>query len=130
MKGGLCYKGAVEVRCPRCEREVAPEAVNVQKDLVYCARCNQAFGLSQLVQDERALTVDLRRPPPGVWFERTPLGFRLGATTRSGLAFFLVPFMLVWSGGQFGLLQSLFGLPFLAGSVLFWSVALRPWRAK
>jgi hypothetical protein len=63
-------------------------------------------------------------------------GWTAGATTRSPVAFFLVPFMCVWSGGslggiygsqiiqgKFSLLMSLFGIPFLLGSVLFWSIA-------
>lgn len=63
-------------------------------------------------------------------------GWTAGATTRSPAAFFLVPFMCVWSGGslggiygtqiiggKFNLLMSLFGIPFLLGSVLFWSIA-------
>ena len=50
----------------------------------------------------------------------------LGATTRSPIAFFLVPFMCVWSGGslggvygsqvlngEFDLGISLFGIPFI-----------------
>ena len=61
----------------------------------------------------------------------------VGATTRSVSAFFLVPFMLVWSGfslggiygthivkGKFDPMMSLFGIPFVLGSVLFWSLAL------
>lgn len=60
-----------------------------------------------------------------------------GATTRSPTALFLVPFMCVWSGfslggiygtqiakGEFNLGTSLFGIPFVLGSLLFWSFAL------
>ena len=49
----------------------------------------------------------------------------------------MVPFMLVWSGGslggiygtqlingEFDLFQSLFGIPFIIGSIVFWSLAL------
>ena len=57
-------------------------------------------------------------------------GFRLTLSTRGCIGFFLVPFTLFWAGGslggiygtqiakgQFNLMMSLFGLPFLAGSV-------------
>jgi hypothetical protein len=57
-------------------------------------------------------------------------GFRLTLSTRSCIAFFLVPFTMFWAGGslggiygtqiakgEFNLMLSLFGLPFLAGSV-------------
>ena len=53
------------------------------------------------------------------------------------VALFLVPFMCVWSGaslgviygtqiwnGQFNLMMSLFGIPFLLGSILFGGIAL------
>ena len=62
---------------------------------------------------------------------------KLGATLRSPIAFFLVPFMLIWSGGslggiygtqiakqQFSLLQSLFGIPFLLGTLFFGFITL------
>ena len=62
--------------------------------------------------------------------EETMDGFRLTLSMRSCVAFFLVPFTLFWAGGSLGgiygtqikqgkfdLMMSLFGLPFLAGSV-------------
>ena len=64
-------------------------------------------------------------------------GVAIDASTRSPIAFFLVSFMLVCSGGalggiygtqimngEFNLMMSLFGIPFLAGSVLFWAIAI------
>jgi len=79
----------------------------------------------------------MNNPPKGAW-KREELGkIIIGSTTRSAIAFFLVPFMTVWSGGaiggiyvsqiingEFNLFLSLFGIPFLAGSIIFWSVAL------
>ena len=80
---------------------------------------------------------DLNRPPSGAWFHRDHRGFEVGATTRSAAALFLVPFMMVWSGfslggiygtqivkGQFNLGMSLFGIPFLLGTLLFGSIAV------
>ena len=59
------------------------------------------------------------------------------ATTGSSEAWFLVPFMLIWSGfafggiygsqwqkGKFDLLESLFGIPFVIASFLFGSRAI------
>jgi hypothetical protein len=69
-------------------------------------------------------------PPKGVDLVETMDGFRLTLSTRSCIAFFLVPFTLVWAGGslggiygtqinqgKFNLMMSLFGLPFLLGSI-------------
>ena len=80
--------------------------------------------------------VDLN-PPRGTWFQEESNGFIVGATTRHVMAFFIVPFMCVWSGGSLGviygtqimkgkfdLVQSLFGIPFFLGTLLFGSIAL------
>jgi hypothetical protein len=131
--------------CPTCETVVVPDDVNVAKDVAYCRKCNVAFSLSELVhdgEDERVAVapdpaVDFNQPPKGVWFEQTFEGFVIGATTRSALGCFLVPFMCVWSGGslggiygtqiingQFSLFQTLFGIPFLIGTVIIGSLAV------
>lgn len=74
--------------------------------------------------------VPVMTPPKGVDLVETMDGFRLTISTRSCVAFFLVPFTLFWAGGslgglygtqiakgEFNWMMSLFGLPFLAGSV-------------
>jgi len=80
---------------------------------------------------------DIYDPPRGAWFEDTGMGWRVGATTRSPMALFLVPFMCVWSGlslggiygeqvidGEFDLVRSLIGIPFFLGTLAFGSIAL------
>lgn len=80
---------------------------------------------------------DINNPPKGAYINHLPDGVQIGATTRSWFAFFIVPFMMVWSGaslggiygsqilsGEFNLAISLFGIPFVLGSALFWGVAL------
>ena len=79
----------------------------------------------------------LRNPPKGAWFRKGIDGVVVGASTRSPVAFFLVPFICVWSVvsvgtivgsqiamGQFDLSASLFGIPFILGSLLFGALAL------
>jgi hypothetical protein len=74
--------------------------------------------------------VPVMTPPKGVDFVETMDGFRLSLSTRSCIAFFLVPFTLVWAGGslggiygtqiaqgKFNWMMSLFGIPFLLGSI-------------
>ncbi len=135
------------LRCPKCASDIETSDVNVAKDVMFCRSCSQAYSLSALVTD-RALAesgvdrehrpqVDPRNPPAGAWFRDHGTEYQFGATTRSLLALFLVPFMLVWSGGalggiygsqiisgKFSLMMSLFGIPFLIGSVVFWALAL------
>ncbi len=128
--------------CPNCGAAIAASDVNVASDVMFCRSCSQAHALSSVVADHAANdparpTVDVNQPPSGAWFRDEGHQFRVGATTRSFLALFLVPFMLVWSGGslggiygsqvasgQFNLLLSLFGIPFLLGSIFLVSMVL------
>lgn len=93
-----------KVVCPKCRRDVAPEDVNVGTDTAYCRSCEEAFRLSgSLPGSERPekRRVDPSDPPPGAWFEETFDGFRVGATTRTWFAVFIVPFTVVWAGFAF-----------------------------
>lgn len=137
--------------CPSCGQPFLPADVNVAADVAYCRRCEQAWKLSLLAngagvaqppappsaKDAAALDAALAQPPAGVTFQETARGFTLRATTRSPVAFFLVPFLLVWSGGSLGGVfgvqwvqgkfnpaLSLFSLPFLVGTVFLGSLTL------
>jgi len=133
--------------CPQCSTTIEPADVNVATDVAFCRSCSKAFSLSSTVAD-RALSslglsrtprqpIDISNPPKGAWFHDLGSEFRFGASTRSFMALFLVPFMLVWSGGSIGgiygsqinsgkfdLMLSLFGIPFLLGSIFFWAITL------
>jgi len=121
--------------CPRCGAQIAVSDVNVQQNVALCRACKSLFGASELAHGA-PLVRDLSCPP-GAWDTRDGDERRLGATTRSGAAFFLVPFMCVWSGGSLGgiygmqiatrhfsLGLSLFGIPFVLGTLLFGTIAL------
>lgn len=126
----------MKLNCPTCARPFLPENLNVQTDLGLCAGCGNMARLSTLADaDFEAET--LSSPPRGAWYRESMNDVVVGASTRSPIAFFLVPFMCVWSGGslggiygtqivsgKFNLFLSLFGIPFLLGSILFWSLAL------
>ena len=119
------------MKCPNCQTEVANDNINIQSDMGKCQACNHLFRVSEHF-DMPAFAFDLNQPPKGAWYKNNMQEIRLGATLRSPIAFFLVPFMLIWSGGslggiygtqiakqQFSLLQSLFGIPFLLGTLFF-----------
>jgi len=132
----------MRVFCPKCQREIASAAVNVAADVAFCRPCNEAFELSELVDDveqasEAAPPPEMLVPPRGAWFDKDLEGFTVGATTRSCAALFLVPFTCVWAGGslggiygsqiakgQFEPLLCLFGIPFLLGSLLLCAFTL------
>jgi len=92
--------------------------------------------LSSLIAAGESDDGDLGEPPRGCWFRVGFDDWQVGATTRSYAALFMVPFMCVWSGfslggiygsqivnGKFELEQSLFGIPFVLGTLLFGSLA-------
>lgn len=124
----------MKLRCPKCDNEFPEQDVNASANVAYCRTCGEGFALAELLgagtADDPDAKVNLYEPPPGAWFEEFGDGFELGASTRSCMALFLVPFTLVWSGGslggiygsqiakgQFDLVMSLFGIPFFIGSI-------------
>ena len=92
----------MRVECPACQRPISADSINVAKDVTVCPACNEAFALSALVAEGRQTDFQLREPPSGAWFRTEMNGWELGATTRHPIAFFLVPFMCVWSGFSLG----------------------------
>jgi hypothetical protein len=139
----------MKVTCPSCRAEIATADINVATDVALCRACGNTFRLSEALGGPagRILSslvssiappsgpVDLNSPPSGTWYESAADGFTAGATTRSWMALFVVPFTCVWSGfsmygiygtqfikGHFNLGQSLFGIPFLLGTMflVFW----------
>src|SRR4051812_39865012 len=128
----------MKLNCPVCHTFIPVSQINVQADVAACAKCNEVFAVSDLVAEGQGdIECDLASPPQGAWFLDEGFAWTLGATTRSGLAFFLVPFMCVWSGfslvgiygtqiaaGEFRLAQSLFGIPFLLGTIFMGAGAI------
>ena len=111
--------------------------VNVAKDVALCRRCAEPFSYADLIANQEVAQVDLMNPPKGTWFKQDGSSWELGCTTRSPVAFFLIPFVCLWSGGSmwciygtqfhrghFYLSQSLFGIPFLIGTLVLVPAAL------
>lgn len=124
------------MNCPKCKSEISKENINIQSNIAQCNSCDHIFKISENIEEYLDDGFNINKSPNGAWkyneFNKTIIG----ATTRSPIAFFLVPFMLIWSGGslggiyltqiqngEFDLFQSLFGIPFLIGSIIFWSLA-------
>lgn len=131
------FSKAMKIQCPTCRAAVPADQVNMGTDLAFCPQCNDAFKISDSIDLDKVNIDIVMSPPSGTWYREDFDKTIVGATTRSALAFFLVPFMCVWSGGslggiygtqiaegKFNLLFSLFGIPFIIGSVIFWTIAL------
>lgn len=128
----------MKATCPECNALIPASQLNVATDVAACPKCGDVFALSSIVTTpEISPEFDINDPPKGAWFYDDFRGWRIGASTRSPVAFFLVPFMCVWSGfslggiygtqiakGEFNLGMSLFGIPFVIGTLLFGGLAL------
>jgi len=134
--------------CPKCGREVLPKDINVAKDIMLCPSCGEVSAFSEVVgriedadRDDEARRM-LNAPPPKhlkVETDPTDMTGRIALVYRkfSPTAIFLIPFTLVWSGFSMGGIYgtqivkhafdwkiSLFGLPFLIGTVVLVSSCL------
>ena len=112
--------------CSRCGTLLPAADINVAADTALCRHCGTTFRFSGLLDSGAHLDFDPAHPPQGASFQEFAGGFEVRATTGSSEAWFLVPFMLIWSGfafggiygsqwqkGKFDLLESLFGIPFV-----------------
>jgi hypothetical protein len=127
----------MKITCPKCQQPVDVGDINVGANVAVCRRCNEAFALGDLIATGEVDDGPLGEPPPGCWFNSGVQDWEVGASMRSYAGWFLVPFMLVWSGfsiggiygmqvveGKFNPLLSLFGIPFVLGTIVLGSVAV------
>ena len=128
----------MDFHCPECGLPIETADLAPAQGLAVCRFCEKPFPLAACQTAvpfaQRNIVPELT-PPKGVDVVETMDGFRLTLSSRSCIAFFLVPFTLFWAGGSLGgiygtqiakgkfeLFQSLFGLPFLVGSVFLIAV--------
>lgn len=130
----------MKASCPTCSGSLNASNINIATDVAACPHCGEIFAASSLVSSSsggKATNFNKHQPPQGVSFHETISGWEITASTRSPIAFFLVPFMLVWSGfslggiygsqivsGEFSLLMSLFGIPFFMGTIFLGAVVI------
>ena len=113
------------------------EDINVSTDIALCRKCGVMGSFVTLCNVPNATAI-LRQPPPkGIKIEHDMM--RGNSVTLSyrripfGLLAFMIPFTAVWSGGiygtqfskgEFDLGSSLFGIPFLLGTIFLVSSIL------
>lgn len=123
----------MEFNCPECGLPIEVADLAPAQGVAVCRFCEKPHSFAacqEAIPFEQRNVIPEHALPKGVVLEETMDGFRLILSARSCIAFFLVPFTIVWAGGslggiygtqivmgEFNLLMSLFGLPFLAGSV-------------
>ena len=136
----------MKVLCPKCGREIAPDNVNVAKDTGYCESCKELFSLSELQHSGKAaaqhsedMLLLQQEPPNGVQLMRNTRETIVLARHSRLQLIFLIPFTAVWSGismfgiygsqiikHKFELSLSLFGLPFLIGTLFLLFAIIYP----
>jgi len=127
----------MEVICLKCKRHIADEHINVAKDTAYCTACGELTSLSSLMSSSTDPKFDLYELVKGTNYKQEGFSWKLEASHRSWSALFLIPFTAVWAGislsgiygsqiesGEFDLQASLFGVPFLIGSIVLISITL------
>ena len=124
------------MNCPKCNTPISIENINIQENIAKCTSCQNIFKASEGL-DTSDSKFNMNQPPSGAWYEQTPSETIIGATTRSAMALFLIPFVCVWSGlsigsiygsqianQEFSLFESLLGLPFLIGTLFLLKMVL------
>ncbi len=125
-----------DYRCPLCQSVISLDDVNVATDLALCRSCGNTSSFS-VVSGSSEISLDaLAHPPNCVTIERDFSGATVITYRKlSPVLLFLIPFTAFWAGlsmwgiygsqfrkGEFDLSQSLFGLPFLFGTVVLLSI--------
>ena len=125
-------------KCPNCGQELPLADVNVAQDAALCRACGYTGSFLAAATVPRLTDEELARPPKRVSLQRG-FGDALTVTCRPrrGTLLFLIPFTAFWSGfsmagiygtqiasGTFDPKLSLFGLPFLAGTIVLVTVIL------
>ena len=121
--------------CPKCGAEVPLSDINVSADLMLCKSCGETSSFAEAVNDAGDESVLAKAPPKHLRIETDPMDPERRTTITykkiSLLALFFVPFTCFWAGGSmagiygsqivkgaFDPKLSLFGLPFLIGSIV------------
>ncbi len=130
-------KGGMQVSCTKCKRKVESANINVAKDTAYCPHCESLTSLSTLLESTPSKSFNSSESVSGTKLSDRGSNWSIEASHRSLMALFFVPFTVVWAGGSLSGLygsqlikgefdpgQSLFGLPFLIGSVVLITLSI------
>lgn len=124
--------------CLHCKSAIDLADTNVATDLALCRACGKSMPFSSIAENPEIQAADLASPPKGLRVERNLIeGIDLTYRKIPLVVFLLIPFTAFWSGvsmwgiygkqiaeGKFDSSASLFGLPFLIGTIVLVSMIL------
>ena len=129
-----------EYHCPSCSSPIPVDDINVSTDIALCRKCGATQSFATLRNVPNVSDVLSKPPPKSVKIERDMMGGGTTLTYRRiawGSLLFLIPFTALWSGismfglygtqiqkGELDLEKSLFGIPFLIGTIILFSIIL------
>jgi hypothetical protein len=127
----------MEVMCKFCKSKIKSENINVVKDTAYCSNCENITALSALVSSTASSSFNPAGSESGITVTDQSYSWSIQASHLGPISIFLVPFTAVWAGGslsgiygsqlakgELNLEQSLFGIPFLLGSIVLVTLTL------
>jgi len=124
--------------CPQCDANIALEDVNVATDIALCRACGKTSSFADIIDAAEISPDALQHPPRHVQLTNDlQNGTVITYKKLSALLLFFIPFTAIWSGGSmwgiygqqisrgtFDLGKSLFGIPFLIGTLILVSLIL------
>lgn len=124
--------------CPLCQANIALDDVNVATDIALCRACGKTSSFADIIGVAEIPSDVLQQQPKYVQMTNDLHdGTVISYKKLSAILLFLVPFTALWSGGSmwgiygrqfsngtFNLGQSLFGLPFLIGTIILVSIII------
>ena len=124
--------------CPLCHAGIALDDVNVATDIALGRACGKTSSFADVIGVAEIPSSMPQQPPKYVQMSKNQQdGTVITYKKLSAILLFLLPFTAIWSGGSmwgiygtqissgtFDLGRSLFGLPFLIGTIIFVSVII------
>lgn len=125
-----------EYQCLLCGHDIVITDVNVATDLALCRACGKFSSFSAIYGAAEITRAALGNPPKHIKFAKDLYtGTTITYQKFSAILLFLIPFTAFWSGlsmwgiygtqirkGVFDIDKSLFGLPFLIGTIILLAV--------
>ncbi|WDE96631.1 hypothetical protein PQO03_01445 [Lentisphaera profundi] len=125
-------------KCPECSAQVSIDDVNVSTDIALCRSCGKTCSFADISGQAEVPDFNELKMPKHIRIEPDfGDGKSIVYKKMSPIVLFLIPFTAAWGGfsmwgiygrqimkGEFDLTQSLFGLPFLFGTIVLTSVCL------